>query len=265
MPDMDSTFTSSMAALYDGVLGPMLFAPFAPHIADVVAAGAPATVLETAAGTGRLTYQLAARLPDAAIVATDLNQSMLDFGATVGAAANVTWRQADAQSLPFGDAEFEAVACQFGAMFFPDRVGAFAEARRVLVEGGALTVALWDRIATNAISRVADSAIRPYIGDVPSFMARVPHGYFDKNKIHSDVTAAGFASVEITTVTMTGTAPSAAAVAHAFGFGTPTLAQVPAPHEPIVEAMADALREHLGTGSGEEIEGVITALVVVAR
>lgn len=111
MRDRDRTFTSSMAAFDDTVLGPMLFAPFAPRVADAVAAARPSTILETAAGTGRLTYALARRLPDATIMATDLNQGMLDYGSSLSGAPTITWREADAQSLPFGDGTFEAVAC----------------------------------------------------------------------------------------------------------------------------------------------------------
>lgn len=265
MPDSDRTFTSSMAAFYDSVLGPMLLAPFAPKVADVVAASAPATVLETAAGTGQLTYQLAARLPDATIVATDLSQPMLDYAAKLGGAANVSWRQADAQALPYDDAGFEAVACQFGAMFLPDRVAAYAEARRVLVDGGQLTLAVWDALATNAFARVSDEAVRPFRGAAPSFMARVPHGYHDPDRIRADVEAGGFRSVDITPLAVTVRVTSATDAAYGFGRGTPTLADVPPPHEPIFEAVAQALLAELGTGNGDEIEGVNTALIVVAR
>ena len=83
----------------------------------------PHEVLETAAGTGVLTRQIASRLPACAhIVAADLNQSMLSFAAARQSHDfRIEWRQADALALPFDDAKFDVVACQFGVMFFPDK------------------------------------------------------------------------------------------------------------------------------------------------
>lgn len=150
-------------------------------------------------------------------------------------------------------------------MFFPDRVAAYAEARRLLVDGGRLTLAVWDALATNDFARVVDEAARPFVGDGPSFMARVPHGYFDTDRIRSDLDAAGFRSVDISPVAVTVRVASAADAAAGFARGTPTLADVAPPHEHIIEVLAAALRRKLGTGEGDEIEGVNKALIVVAR
>src|SRR5690242_6913191 len=143
----DRVFAGSIPALYERYLGPLIFEPYADDLAERVASGAPNRVLETACGTGIVTRALARRLPAAAeLVASDLNQPMLDFAAGQLKDRRVTWRQADALALPFPDRSFDAVACQFGAMFFPDRVAGYREASRVLRPGGRFVFSVWDRI-----------------------------------------------------------------------------------------------------------------------
>jgi SAM-dependent methyltransferase len=146
MSDADRTFTQSMAENYEQLLGPVLFAPMAPFAVDAVAVDSPRDIVEMAAGTGIVTRQLAARLPASQIVATDLSQPMLDYGATIAPLPTIRWQQADAQDLPLDDDSFDAALCQFGAMFFPDRVRAYREARRVLRPGARYVLGIWDAL-----------------------------------------------------------------------------------------------------------------------
>jgi len=134
MPETDKVFAGSIPENYDRYLVPLIFESFAQDIAQRVAALSPSTVLETAAGSGVVTRALAPRLsPDASYVVTDLNQPMLDYAAMRQAADNrISWRKADALALPFEDAAFDLVCCQFGVMFFPDRQAGYREAKRVL-------------------------------------------------------------------------------------------------------------------------------------
>src|SRR5260221_55969 len=81
-------------------------------------------------GAGVLTRELVAALPAAEVTATDFNTAMAAYGKRQVRGA--LWQQADAQHLPFDDNQFDLLACQFGVMFFPDKPGAFREARRVL-------------------------------------------------------------------------------------------------------------------------------------
>src|SRR5579859_1014886 len=113
MTNVDRTFAGSIPALYDRHLGPMLFEPYALDMAERVARLAPKRVLEIAAGTGIVTRALSQKLPAVAIVATDLNQPMLDHAAARLTSERITWRQADAQALPFEDGSFDVVVCQF--------------------------------------------------------------------------------------------------------------------------------------------------------
>ena len=143
----DQAFGGSVPKIYDTYLVPLIFEPYAADLAQRLASVSPRRLLEVAAGTGVVTRALAAALPDTTtIVATDLNQAMLDEAAARGTARPVQWRQADAMQLPFADASFDAVVCQFGVMFFPDKPIAFSEARRVLEPGGLFIFNVWDRI-----------------------------------------------------------------------------------------------------------------------
>ena len=120
---------------------------------------------------------------------------MLDYAKTrLPDDGRITWKQADALALPFGDQSFDAVACQFGAMFFPDRVAGYKEARRVLKPGGHFIFNVWDRISENDFADVVTQALAEiFPDDPPRFMARTPHGYHDVDQIRADLKAAGFA------------------------------------------------------------------------
>ena len=137
MSQNDAVFIGSMPEFYDRHLGALFFQPYADDLADRLSNLTSGKLLETAAGTGIVTETLARRLPSSVhIVATDLNQPMLDHAKTKPGAERVTYQQADALALPFPDGGFDVVVCQFGVMFFPDRQQGFREARRVLKPGG---------------------------------------------------------------------------------------------------------------------------------
>src|SRR5437870_8618861 len=130
--DTDKVFAGSIPKLYDTYLVPLIFEPYAVDLVNRLASRSLTRVLEIAAGTGVVTRALASVLPESvAIVATDLNQAMLAQASATGTKRPVEWRQADAMQLPFEDRIFDAVVCQFGVMFFPEKPKAFSEARRV--------------------------------------------------------------------------------------------------------------------------------------
>lgn len=193
-PDIDKAFSGAIPKLYDSVLVPLIFESYAADLARRLASRPLARVLEIAAGTGVATRRLAATLPrTVSIVATDLNQPMLDQAAAIGTSRPVEWRQADAMQLPFADMTFDAVTCQFGTMFFPDKPRAFAEARRVLRPGGVFIFSVWDRIEDNEFADVITTAIAPvFPDDPPRFLARAVHGYCDHETITRDLAAGGF-------------------------------------------------------------------------
>ena len=232
-PGADMLFAGSIPELYDRLFVPLIFQPYADDLARRVAALAPSRVLETAAGTGVVTRAMARALPaHVELIATDLNQPMLDRAAAVGTSRPVRWQQADAMQLPFDDERFDVVVCQFGAMFFPDKVHAFAQARRVLRPGGVMLFNVWDRIEDNELAALVTATLAEvFPADPPRFMARTPHGWFDKATIARDLAGAGFSSPpSIDTLTERSRAPSALTAAMAYCQGTPLRTEIDARH-----------------------------------
>lgn len=220
----DTSFTGSVPKLYERYLVPLIFQPYAADLVGRLPDGVTLSdVLEVAAGTGVVTRELARVLPGGArIVATDLNEAMIEHAESLGTARPVEWREADAAALPFPDESFDAVLCQFGVMFFPDKVKAFAEARRVLRPGGVFLFSTWDRIEENEFVDTVTKALETlFPEDPPRFHARVPHGYHDRATIERDLAAAGFATPEIATVAKESQGRSAREVAMAYCQGTP--------------------------------------------
>jgi SAM-dependent methyltransferase len=224
MPDKDRNFAGSIPDVYDDHLVPLIFESYASDMARRVAARRPRAVLETAAGSGVVTRALAPLLDATArYVVTDLNQPMLDRAARrQSEATRLEWRQADALTLPFEAGTFDVVCCQFGAMFFPDRVAGYREALRVLRDGGAFIFNVWDRIEANDFARsVTETAARLFPEDPPDFLARIPHGYHDVGKIEADLAAAGFGGIDIETIEASSRADSPEVPAIAYCQGTP--------------------------------------------
>lgn len=228
MTATDTVFAGSIPALYDRHLGPLLFAPYARDIAARAVALTPAAIIETAAGSGIVTAALAGALPGARIVATDLNQGMLDVAAAKAELAEVTFQAADAQNLPFPDGSFDVVVCQFGMMFFPDRVVAAREARRVLHPGGRFLFNVWDALERNPVSAaVHDALVALFPADPPGFLPRMPFGYHDAERIEADLREAGFADVRIETIVLSSRVDARAA-AHGLTHGSPLRAEIEA-------------------------------------
>jgi ubiquinone/menaquinone biosynthesis C-methylase UbiE len=263
----DKLFAGSIPETYDRFLVPLIFESYARDLAERLARVAPREVLETAAGTGVLTRAMASRLPaQARIVATDLNQTMLDHAQKRSHDGRITWRQADALALPFEDQSFDIVACQFGAMFFPDKVHGYREARRVLKRGGHFFFNVWDAISTNEFADVVTQALATlFPQDPPRFMARIPHGYHDVEKIRAELTAAEFKEISIATVDGKSRASSPREPAIAYCEGTPLRNEIEARDASrLAEATktaAEALERRFGGGP---IEGRIRAHVIAA-
>lgn len=261
----DKVFAGSIPELYDTLMVPLIFAPYAADTAARAARCAPARVLEVAAGTGAVTRAMAHALPEATeIIATDLNPPMLERAAAVGACRPVTWQQADAQQLPFDDSSFDLVVCQFGVMFFPDRPKAFAEARRVLRPGGTLLFNVWDRIEDNDFANVVTLALaKRFPENPPAFLARTPHGHYDPAPIRADARMGGFtAEVSCDVVTARSRADSARVVAVAYCEGTPVRGELealgPNALAEATDVCTDALTARFGAGP---VDGKIQALM----
>jgi ubiquinone/menaquinone biosynthesis C-methylase UbiE len=268
MSETDKIFSGSIPEIYDSYLVPLIFEPYAADMARRVASAKPGAVLETAAGSGVVTRALSPLLRDeASYVVTDLNQPMLDRAAQMQSnASHIEWRQADALSLPFEDRSFDAVCCQFGVMFFPDRVAGFAEARRVLRPGGRFIFNAWDRIEENEFADVVTQAASLLFPDNPPlFLARTPHGYHQVDQIEADVRAAGFRKVDVVTIAEKSRAPSPRHPAVAYSQGTPLRNEIEARDanrlDEVTARAAAMIAERFGDGP---VEAKIQGHVVVA-
>jgi ubiquinone/menaquinone biosynthesis C-methylase UbiE len=268
MSKNDHVFAGSIPELYDTYLVPLIFEVYADDLAERAATLAPKAILETAAGSGVLTRALASLLDaDARYTVTDLNQPMLSHAADRhGPDDRVTWRQADALNLPFDDASFDAVVCQFGVMFFPDRVAAYAEAMRVLKPGGSFLFNVWDHIDTNEFADVVTKAAASvFPEDPPRFLARTPHGYYDVDLIQDELARAGFSDVSIATLEETSSAPSPLHPAVAYCQGTPLRNEIEARDTSLLQYVTDRAAEAIEARFGAgPVEGKIKGHIVTA-
>jgi ubiquinone/menaquinone biosynthesis C-methylase UbiE len=265
-PDTDKVFAGAIPRLYEKYLVPMIFQPYAADLVNRIASRPLTRVLEIAAGTGVVTRNLASVLPESvSIVATDLSQPMLDLAFAIGTKRTVEWRQANAMQLPFEDAVFDAVVCQFGIMFFPDKSKAFSEARRVLRPGGVFIFSVWDRIEENQFAHTVSMALASlFPKDPPRFMNRTPHGYYDLATITQDLKTGGFsASPHINTVAARSQATSARIAAIAYCQGTPLRGEIEARGESrpgeATDIAAQAIAQQFGPGP---VDGKIQAHIV---
>lgn len=268
MIESDKVFAGSVPENYDRYMVPLIFAPYAADMAERVAALSPSTVLEIAAGTGVVTRALAQKLsPTARYTVTDLNQPMLHYAASRQPPDDrIAWHQADAMALPFADASFDVVCCQFGAMFFPDRPAAYREARRVLKPNGHFLFSVWDRIEENVFADdVTNTLARMFPDDPPRFLARTPHGYHDTALIRRDLEEAGFSRIAIETRAEVSRASSPRIPAVAYCQGTLLRNEIetraPGKLDAATDAATSVLAERHGSG---EVAAKIQAHIILA-
>ena len=267
--DTDLVFAGSIPELYDQLLVPLIFESYAVDLAERLAELQPRSVLEVAAGTGVVTRAMAATLdPDTEIVGSDLNQPMIVHAAAAGAARPITWRQADVLDLPFADSAFDSVVCQFGVMFFPDRVRALSEICRVLRPGGTFLFNVWDRIETNEFAAVVTDALAElFPDDPPRFLARTPHGYYDEDVVQQDLASAGFATpAGFEPLEARSRAASHTTPAIAYCQGTPLKDEIEARGvdrlDEATSVAAEAIAQRFGRS---EVDGLIRGFVVTAK
>jgi len=261
--EKDRLWVGSMPEAYNRWLAPAVFHPFAVDLARRAARLIPRHVLEIAAGTGVLTRELITAIPSAAVTATDLNAAMVEFGSR--RAPEAAWQQADALRLPFGDRQFDLVACQFGVMFFPDKPAAFREVQRVLTPGGRLLFSTWSTVDTHDFAAALVAGVeRAFPDDPPTFVAAVPHGYSDVGQAAADLAAGGLEPVSTEPVTLYGRSGSAADVAAGFCTGTPLRMAIEdrGALAAATVAVAEEMRTRLGDGP---VAAKMTAYVIEAR
>lgn len=261
MSESDKAFVGSIPEIYDAYLVPLIFEAFASDLAERAAALNPATILETAAGSGVVTRVLASRLSsEAHYTVTDLNQPMLDHAASKQETnPRVLWQQADALNLPFDDESFDVVVCQFGVMFFPDRIAGYAEALRVLKPGGTLLFNVWGHIGSNEFANIAAKVIAAVFPEEPMpFLARTPYSYYEEDLIRQELNQAGFANITYETRKDTSSASSPRHAAIAFCKGTPQRIEIESWNANLLDHVTDRIEEAIESKYGA---GPVTAKI----
>jgi len=247
MAGSDAKFVGSIPEKYDAYLGPFLFEPYAADFVRRMALGEEERLLELACGTGILTRRIAAVLPGSArLTATDLNPPMLEYARRkLPPDARLEWRVADATKLPFPDAAFDRVVCQFGVMFFPDKLAALRETLRVLKPGGEFSFNVWDSPQKNSYVELADAVVAGFFPGNPPTFFQVPFGYYDQDVIRSTMVEAGFTEIRFSEVALESQTPTAMDAAVGLVEGCPLIVGIQergvTDPRPIVEAVAKKL------------------------
>ena len=253
MTDQSASFVGSIPEYYDALLGPLIFKDYAADLARCIAALAPDSVLELAAGTGIVSRHLRDELPPAcSLLVSDLNPPMLEVARQkFQTDENVRFEALDATDLPFEDASFDALACQFGVMFFPDKTASYKEALRVLRPGGSYIFNVWGTWEQNPFARIAfDSASTFFPADDPPVFYRVPFSYNDVSAIESAITEAGFDSVTTRSMPLQKDLPSAQDFGRGLVYGNPLIDEIAdraGDPEQVCAAVGKALQEELGS------------------
>jgi SAM-dependent methyltransferase len=246
-------FTGDIPVHYDRGLGPVIFEHYAADIARRAAERSPTDVLEVAAGTGIATRLLRDFLASKArLTATDINEPMIDLARTKFLAhEQVAFRTADAVALPFDDESFDAVVCQFGLMFFPDKEAALREAYRTLKPGGRYLFSVWDSQRYNPFARLGLKVMaRFFPSDPPQFLA-APVSCCEIDPIKEALIGCGFGGVVISVQPWVADIPDASAFAQGLVFGSPLINEIrergAVDPEQIAATLSQALMQEFGS------------------
>ena len=269
MPDQNAAFVGNIPANYDRYLGPLLFHDFADDLAGRLTLKPGMRVLETACGTGIVTQRLLDRMRGhGTLVATDLNDAMIAHGRrhVTAEPGLVEWQTADATKLPFPDGSFDAVICQFGLMFFPDKAAGIGEAFRVLKPGGRYLFSVFDAIACNPVQRITHETVATFFPADPPTFYTVPFSLHDPGPIRALLERTGFGQIAWTHLGKTGTSPSASEAATGLIDGNPILDVIMARRPDALGEIKRAVAARIAAELGDSpVRAPLRALVFTAR
>ncbi len=224
----DQMFVGSIPSNYDRYMRPLIFEPYAHDLVERIQKLHPKNILETAAGTGVVTALMAKNLRAGdTLVATDINGTMMEVAKKAIINPAITFQQTDATALPFASDSFDVVVCQFGVMFFPNKLQGYKEAFRVLRKGGTFIFNVWDKLELNELAAVCNATVATMFPNAPpNFMATTPHGYYNVEEIKATLAEAGFKNMTAQILPKRSRAPSAREPAMAYCQGTPMRSEI---------------------------------------
>lgn len=261
-------FSGNIPRYYDAHLGPIFFEPFSIDVAERIGQLKPQNVLELACGTGRLTRRLAESIPAGAqLVATDINPAMIALAsAKLADAASITWDVVDAHSLPYPENSFDVVVSQFGAMFYTDKIAAYAETLRALKPGGIFFMLTWDKLENNPVALTAHQTLQHFFPNDPPQFFKIPFSYYNESQIRGELETSGFGLVHSVLITLKGHGESALSVAKGLLQGTPTYTALMDRDETLLEPIMDEVSRRLADQFGTaNIEAPVQARLFIAE
>ncbi len=261
--DHNVLFQGEIPKNYDRYLGPVIFEPYARDIARRLVDRGIQSLLEVACGTGIVTRHLRNTLPmSVEMTATDLNADMFEFAKLkFRDGERVRWQQADASALPFPDGSFDAIVCQFGFMFVPDKAAAMRESYRVLRNGGVLLFNVWDSFDANPFAQIAHTTIASFFDRDPPRFYQIPFSLYDSKLVRPLLEAAGFQKIESFVETNSCRSTSAKEFATGLIRGNPVGAEATergVNPEELIASVAKKLAERFGA---EPLQSTMQAIV----
>jgi ubiquinone/menaquinone biosynthesis C-methylase UbiE len=245
-------FVGSIPQHYDRGLAPHIFEEYAIDLAQRVGERQPTSLLELAAGTGILTQQLRSATADSCeIVASDLNEPMLEIARSkLSDSDGIRFEQVDATDLPYADSHFDTVACQFGIMFFPDKLRSYKEVLRVLSSGGAYLFNVWGPLSSNPFARIAHEVAADFFPEDPPGFYEVPFSYNEPDEIRSTLSGIGFTEIVIEDVHLISQIKDSRRFATGLVYGNPLYQEVidrDGDPDSLLETLISAIDRELGT------------------
>ena len=248
----------SAAELYERYLVPVVTRQWTVDLVARVGVRRGDRLLDVACGTG-IVARVAARLVgrEGRVSGLDLNREMLAVARsfrTVGGLA-IEWYEGSALALPFGEAEFGVVLCQFGLQFFPDPLAALREMRRVLAPTGRIGVSVFAEIERNPVAHALSEALDRKVGEGASAAKRSEHALGDGDLLRSLICDAGFARARVETAAITSRYPSVGDYVRFQLLATPLAAVLDSYDQPQRDRVATLLADELGTRLAAFVRG----------
>ncbi len=268
MSSSHSKFTGEIPKYYEKYLGPLIFKEYAEDLAHRVSVPSNGVILEIAAGTGMATRKLRDTVSsDVHIIATDITNDMLDMAKKkFDDNDNIEFQLANAIDLPFEDSKFDVLVCQFSLMFFPNKIEALKEAKRVLKPGGTFIFNVWDSFKHNDFVRIVNQTVVNCLPFEPPIFFSVPFGFYNIEVIKELLYEAGFTELEIAVLPKISKSNEARDVASGFVLGTPVRLQIEESAEEPLEKIVDIVERSIGDEFGyNSLEANIQAIVFTAH